>query len=73
MKPCVFFDTWSSVDLLQFDYFVPNKVEGLVSRLNESMDLQDKTFTNVFFLSVEVFKGHYSSIVLAWNVQKLAM
>ena len=68
----VFYRKWSSLDLLQFDYLVPNKVEGLVSRLNQSMDLQDKTFTNVF-LSVYVFEGHYTSIVLAWNVEKVAM
>ena len=69
----VFYRKWGSLDLLQFDYLVPNKVEGLVSRLNQSMDLQDKTFTNVFFLSVYVFEGHYASIVLAWNVEKVAM
>lgn len=68
MKPCVFYRKWS-LDLLQFDYFVPNKVEGLVSRLNQSMDLQDKTFTYVLFVSLR-FRGslhQYCSGLKRWK------
>lgn len=69
MKHCVFYHKWSSLDLLQFEYFVPNKVEGLVSRLNQSMDLQDNTFTYVFFVSLS-FQGslhQYCSGLKRWK------